>query len=87
MNTQEAYSAGVKAAENTIKTVFENIIRNQDDGIPFPDPHMEAIRQCVKEYSDYYYSIAKRCNNTGKGFKKKIETMTDAIELSKNHTV
>jgi hypothetical protein len=63
--------------------VFEKIIRNQDDGIPFPDPHMEAIRQCVKEYSDYYYSIASRRNNTGKGFKKKIESMIVAIDNSK----
>jgi hypothetical protein len=83
MTNQEAYNAGIKSAENTIKTVFENIIRNQDDGIPFPDPHMEAIRQCVKEYSDYYYSIAKRINNTGKGFKKKIETMVERIDNSK----
>jgi hypothetical protein len=83
MTEQEAFQRGVKAAENTIKTVFENIIRNQDDGIPFPDPYMESIRQCVKEYSDYFYSIANRNNNTGKGFKTKIKNMVDMIDKSK----
>jgi hypothetical protein len=83
MTTQEAYLQGIKAGETTIKVVFENIIRNQDDGIPFPDPHMESIRQCVKEYSDYFYSIANRNNNTGKGFKKKIKNMVDNIDKSK----
>lgn len=83
MSPQEAYQQGVKASEETLMNVFENILRDEDDGIPFPNSRMEAIRQVVKLRSDYYHGLAKRNNNIGKSFRKKIQNEIESIDKSK----
>jgi hypothetical protein len=83
MTEKDAYLQGVKNSERTIKDVFEKIVRNEDDGIPFPDPHMETIRQIIKERCEYYYALSKRNNNIGMNFRKKVKIQLESLDLFK----
>lgn len=82
MTIQEAYIKGLDDAENKVIEILERVIRGEDVEI-FPNPKLEELRKVVKARSDYYISLAKRNNNIGKTFRKRIAEELENIDKSK----
>jgi hypothetical protein len=82
MTLQEAYVKGLDDAETAIIAKLKSILTNNDDGIPFPNPKLETIRQIIKNRSDYHYNLAARVNNMGKSFKKKLAEDATTLDNS-----
>ena len=84
MNIQEAYNAGLTAAENEVIKVFLGILKDPKFEYGFLNPNMDIIAEVIKRRSDYHWGISTRINNTGKAFKVKLEKdqeILDKLEL------
>lgn len=78
MNIQEAYNKGLDDAENAVMAGLRSILNG--DSSSFANPQLDALLQVVKVRSDYYHSLAKRNNNIGKTFRKRIKEESERID-------
>lgn len=83
MTLQEAYNKGLDDAEARIIAVLVDILKNGNvSNHVFPNPKLECLKQVIERRSDYYHSLAKRNNNIGKTFRKKIKEENELIDNS-----
>lgn len=82
MTPQEAYNKGLDDAENSIILGLRDIL-NGCQSAPVANPELDVLLQVVKARSDYYHSLAKRNNNIGKTFRKRIQEQSEIIDNSK----
>lgn len=80
---QQIYNQGLNDAENRIIENLINLLNDKDYDVPFPNPKLEIVRQVVKDRSDYYHNMAKRMNNAGMSFKKKVNQQKELLESAK----
>lgn len=77
---QAAYNKGLDDAENNFINKFIAIMNGEDDGTPFNNPRLEALRKVIQERTDYFLEMAKRTNNVGVGFRSRIEEQKEKIK-------
>lgn len=80
---QLAYNKGLTDAEDRIIDNIINILNDSNYDVPFPNPRLEIVRHVIKDRSDYYHNLAKRINNMGKSFKKKLKEQKEYLEKAR----
>ena len=71
-------------AENRIIDNLKQLLNDKVD-TPFPNPELERVRLIIKDRSDYYHNLAKRNNNMGKSFVKKIKQQRKRQQPQQQH--
>lgn len=82
MTPQEAYNKGLTDAEDRIIDNLINLLNDPTHDVPFLNPKLEIVRHIIKDRSDYYHNLAKRINNMGNSFKKKLAQQKDYLDKS-----
>jgi hypothetical protein len=80
MTIQEAYNLGLSKAEEQIIDNLINLLNDPTYDVPFPNPKLEIVRLIIKDRSDYYHNLAKRINNMGGSFRKKLAQQKEIID-------
>jgi hypothetical protein len=80
MTPQEAYNKGLTDAEDRIIDNLINLLNDPNHDVPFPNPKLEIVRHIIKDRSDYYHNLAKRINNMGGSFRKKLKQQKDILD-------
>ena len=80
MTIQEAYNLGLSKAEEQIIDNLINLLNDPNHDVPFPNPKLEIVRHIIKDRCDYYHDLARRNNNMGKSFKKKLAQQKDYLD-------
>ena len=80
MSPQEAYNKGLTDAEDRIIDNLINLLNDPTHDVPFPNPKLEIVRHIIKDRCDYYHALAKRNNNMGKSFKKKLAKQKETLD-------
>lgn len=80
MNLNEAYCKGLSDAEDRIIDNLINLLNDPTHDVPFPNPKLEIVRHIIKDRSDYYHDLARRNNNMGKSFKKKLAQQKEYLD-------
>ena len=83
MTVQEAYLKGLTDAEDRIIHNLINLMNDPNHDVPFPNPKLEIVRLIIKDRSDYYHNLAKRYNNMGGSFRKKLAQQKETLEKAK----
>ncbi len=83
MTPQDAYLKGLTDAENRIIDNLINLLNDPNHDVPFPNPKLEIVRHIIKDRCDYYHNLAKRNNNMGKSFKKKLKEQKEYLEKTR----
>jgi hypothetical protein len=77
---QSAYNKGLSDAEDRIIDNLINLLNDSNHDVPFPNPKLEIVRHIIKDRSDYYHNLAKRINNMGGSFRKKIAQQKETLD-------
>lgn len=83
MNLNDAYCKGLTDAEDRIIDNLINLLNDPNHDVPFLNPKLEIVRHIVKDRSDYYHNLAKRINNMGGSFKKKLKEQKEYLEKAR----
>lgn len=83
MTPQDAYLKGLTDAEDRIIDNLINLLNDPTHDVPFPNPKLDIVRHIIKDRSDYYHNLAKRINNMGRSFKKKLAEQKEYLESAK----
>ena len=83
MSPQEAYNLGLTKAEEQIIDNLINLLNDPTHDVPFPNPKLEIVRHIIKDRSDYYHNLAKRINNMGGSFRKKLKEQKEYLEKAR----
>lgn len=83
MNIQEAYNKGLTDAENNVIQILRQALI-QEEHQPFANPELNKILDVIKTRSDYYRSFAKRANNIGISFRKRLKNEHEILGVEGN---